>query len=178
MPHSHDLALVKRSISGDYQAFHSLVAENIDYLREQSLSLAQDQNLAHKILHATVTEAFNNLAHYRNLCSIAEWMQAIMTRQLCLQLRFANQDVRYLYTFDDNSKECDDWRATFTGKIKKNPGRLRHIAEALQQVDANARSLAILHLIEGHSLDELAFLVGTTTQTLQQRLQFLNDIIR
>lgn len=178
MPHSHDQALVKRTLSGDFQAFHSLVSSNIDYLRQQSLSLAQDQNLAHKILHATVTEAFNNLAHYRNLCSIAEWMQAIMTRQLCLQLRFGKHDVRYLYTFDDENAQTPDWRATFSGKIKKNPGRLRHIAEALQKVDGNARSLAILHLVEGHSLDELAFLIGTDTRTLKERLEFLNEIIR
>ena len=123
---------------------------------------------AEEVVQETFIKAWQNLNSFRAESLFCTWLRTIATRICIDRLRVKNAKVW---------QQMCDYQEVYAS-VDSNPGQLRELENLINLLPAGARSVFVLHDIEGYKHDEIAKLTGIAAGTSKAQLFRARKILR
>jgi RNA polymerase sigma-70 factor, ECF subfamily len=164
-------ALVRDAQAGDLAAFEKLYRQNLGRVYAVCLRMAGDAALAEELAQDVFVRAWEKLGSFRGDSAFSSWLYPL-TVNLALSERRSRRrrTARVMATEDPTVFEKpiarDDHDAGFD------------LDKALKTLPPGARSVFVLHDIEGYRHEEIARLTGVATGTSKAQLHRARRLLR
>ena len=155
--------LVRRAQGGDVAAFELLYRANAARVLSLCRRMAGDDVEARELLQDVFVRAWERLTSFRGQSAFATWIHRLAVNVILERLRSTRRDSARLISGDDE--------AVFGGH--SNAGDLdtrMDLEAALATLPAGARSVFVLHDMEGYSHEEIARMTGIAAGTARAQL--------
>jgi len=163
--------LVGRAQAGELSAFEQLYRENVRRVYAVCLRFACDATLAEELTQDAFVRAWQKLGSFRGESAFSSWLYTLAVN-LALSERRARRrrEARVLPTEDPVVFE----------KAPRRPGPDAGIdlERALATLPPGARSVFVLHDVEGLRHDEIATMTGIATGTSKAQLHRARRLLR
>ncbi len=163
--------LVGRAQAGDTGAFEALYRGHAGRVYAVCLRLTGRPHIAEELTQETFVRAWSRLPRFRHECQFATWLHRIAVNLVL--------DERRAHTRREARIEQDEDLASLAA-----PGSLRRVDEALDLERAvaalpdGARTVFVLHDLEGYRHQEIAALTGVAVGTSKAQLHRARRLLR
>ena len=163
--------LVRRAQAGDLPAFEQLYRENVRRIYATCLRLCCDASLAEELTQDAFVRAWEKLGGFRGDSAFSSWMHPLAVN-LALSRRRSQRryEARVTSTDDPGAFERPRPPAPREAGID--------VERALATLPPGARSVFVLHDVEGYRHDEIAHLTGVATGTSKAQLHRARKLLR
>ncbi|MGH7663516.1 MAG: RNA polymerase sigma factor [Gemmatimonadaceae bacterium] len=154
-----DDALVRRALAGDQAAMRALWTRHAPHVDAVVRRLAGDEDIAADLAQEVWIQIFRALPSYRGESRFGTWAHRIAVNRTLNALR----RVRRLARVETGMEDID---AVPAGAIQPECERAMlagTIAEAVAQLSPGARTIFVLHDVEGYTHEEIAAELGITS---------------
>jgi len=163
--------LVSRAASGDLGAFEALYREHVGRVHAICLRLAGDRDLAEDWTQEVFIRAWQKLQTFRADSSFTTWLYRISVNVSISGLRLSGRRaMRELAGQDEEA------RAHPAGGLPADA--VRDLEEAIQALPAGARTVFVLHDVEGYQHGEISGVTGLAVGTCKSQLHRARRILR
>ncbi len=166
--------LVQRARAGELEAFEALYREHVGRVHAICLRLAGDRDLAEDWTQEVFILVWRNLRTYRGESSFSTWLHRISVNVSLSGLRSSNRRAMRELLGEDE-KVC----SRPAGGLPVDG--VRDLEAAIQGLPAGARTIFVLHDIEGYRHDEIAEMthlaVGTCKSQLHRARRILREVL-
>ncbi len=168
---AREVDLVRRAQSGDLAAFEALYRENVGRVYATCLRLCCDATLAEELTQDAFVRAWEKLASFRGDSAFSSWMHPLAIN---LALTRRRSQKRY---------EARVTAAEDPASLERAPAPVAHEAgldleRALALLPPGARSVFVLHEVEGYRHDEIAEMTGVAAGTSKAQLHRARKLLR
>jgi RNA polymerase sigma-70 factor, ECF subfamily len=152
---SHDLALIQRSVAGDELAMRQLWSTHAPRIDAVVRRLVGDPDLAQDVAQEVWIQIFRALPTYRGDSRFSTWAHRIAVNRTLNALRTTRRLEATEFEIQEDSAlvEPDGERALMAATIDA----------AVQQLSPGARTVFVLHDVEGYTHEEIAAELGITS---------------
>jgi RNA polymerase sigma-70 factor (ECF subfamily) len=163
--------LVKQAQSGDLPAFERLYRENVRKVFGLCLRLSQDAHLAEELTQEVFVKAWRKLSTFRGDSAFSSWLYP-MTVNVALSERRSRRrrDARIVPVEEPERLE------PVPGAPKPEAGF--DLERALATLPPGARTVFVLHDVEGRTHEEIAALLNLATGTSKAQLHRARRLLR
>ncbi len=161
-----DVALAAR---GDAQAFRRLYEENVDRVNALARRMAGYDHAA-ELTQDVFVRAWQKLHTFRGEARFSTWLHRLAVN-LILSRRATYATERARFLGDDE----------VLNRIETRPSGREHAVDfegAISQLPDGARTIFVLHDVEGYRHEEIAGLLGVTTGTTKAQLHRARMLLR
>ena len=123
---------------------------------------------AEDVVQETFVKAWQKLTSFRAESQFYTWLRSIATRVMIDRLRVKNAKVW---------QEALDYEEVFTA-INSNTGQVKDLEKMIGLLPAGARSIFIMHDIEGYKHNEIAEMTGVAVGTSKAQLFRARKLLR
>lgn len=188
-------ALVSQAASGDRSAFDALYHHHVNRVYGLCLRLAGDQHVAETLTQDAFVRAWYALDSFRGAGSFGGWLSRIATNLWRDRFRTYLRQERLLQKLADEGlahtaagssatiqtvSESNDFEAGWLPA--RDPGwdllTALELERAMTDLPPGARTVFVLHDIEGYKHGEIAELLGVTTGTTKAQLHRARRLLR
>ena len=173
---SGELALIARVLSGDSEAFYTLVRPYERGIFYAALSILQNDADAEETCQEAILKAFKGLSSFRQEAKFSTWLTQIVINEARLRLR---KDRRTLYDSIDEGQADDegdyiprdfaDWRDIPSECLEKQ--QLRDaLKKALASLKPKYREVFILRDVQQLNIADTAKTLGISEASVKTRL--------
>lgn len=150
-----DQLILKRARDGDEEALRSLWTQHSPHIDAVVRRLCGDAELAEDIAQEVWIQIFRALPGYRGEAQFGTWAHRIAVNRTLNALRKVRRIEKWEVDIDDDSAatEMDSDRGFLAESID----------EAMQQLSPGARTVFVLHDVEGYTHEEIAGRLGITS---------------
>lgn len=150
-----DQAVIQRAIAGDERAMRLLWSRHAPHIDAVVRRLVGDPDLAADIAQDVWIQIFRALPSYRGESRFGTWAHRIAVNRTLNALRKARRLATIETPIEDDtaSVESDSERSMLAATIE----------EAARQLSPGARTVFILHDVEGYTHEEIAQELGITS---------------
>lgn len=150
-----DQLILKRARDGDEEALRSLWSQHSPHIDAVVRRLCGDAELAADIAQEVWIQIFRALPGYRGEAQFGTWAHRIAVNRTLNALRKIRRIEKWEVEIDDDSAatEMDSDRGFLAESID----------EAMQQLSPGARTVFVLHDVEGYTHEEIADRLGITS---------------
>lgn len=160
--HSDDV--VRRAQQGDVAAFESLYRMHAPAIHALARRMLGDDRDAREMVQDIFVRAWERLATFRGESALGTWLHRLGVNLILEQLRSSKRDTSRFV-------EDDDAMAPLCSRPPDGQLDARmDIDAALARLPAGARTVFVLHDIEGYSHDEIARITGLAPGTSRAQL--------
>lgn len=163
--------LVKRAAAGDTAAFERLYRRHAGRLYAVCLRLAGDQSVAEECVQEAFITAWRKLDSFRGDSAFGSWLYRIATNTVMMHFRSQKRRDNHLQAVED-----DAWER-LPGKRETQAANM-DIETALQDLPEGARTVFVLHDVEGRRHDEIAEMTGIAVGTSKAQLHRARRLLR
>ena len=164
-----DAALVTRAATGDADAFDALISPRLERLFRMARAIVQDASLARDVVQEACVLAWRELPAIREPRRFDGWLTQIVVNAAKTQLRSRRRRSVREIELETSDRE---------GLTGPSPGPLigdqvletEAVRRAFQRLDADARTLLVLHYVEDRPIAEIAAALRTPSGTVKWRL--------
>jgi len=160
---------VVQAARGDAQAFRRLYEENVDRVHALARRMVGPEH-ADELTQDVFVRAWQKLHTFRGEARFSTWLHRLAVNLiLSRRASFATQRARFL---------GDD---TVLERIESKPAGREHRLDfegAIARLPDGARTIFLLHDVEGYRHDEIARLLGVTTGTTKAQLHRARMLLR
>jgi len=160
---------VVQAARGDAQAFRRLYEENVDRVHALARRMVGHEH-ADELTQDVFVRAWQKLHTFRGEARFSTWLHRLAVNLiLSRRASFATQRARFL---------GDD---TVLERIESKPAGREHRLDfegAIARLPDGARTIFLLHDVEGYRHDEIARLLGVTTGTTKAQLHRARMLLR
>ena len=172
-----DLWLVKRTQSGDKNAFGRIYDRNVARVYHTLRRLTGNAETAEDLTQETFIAAYDSLGSWRGESKFATWLCGIALRKFAVRRRFERREpVTEAYEGDESPALSTNQGDPLTHCTR------REVADALDAAIArlpiSLRDTFILVRLEGLRYQEAADLLDVPLGTVQSRLNRANQVLR
>jgi len=161
--------LVRRAREGDRSAFERLYRLNAGRVYALCLRMAADPVRAEELTQDVFVRAWEKLASFRGEAAFSSWLHRIAVNTLYQRRRGAKRrEARHEAWSSDNRRESNH------GDV---PARI-DLERAIRQLPPGARSVFVLHDIEGYRHAEIAEMTGQAVGTSKSQLHRARQLLR
>lgn len=160
-----DSQLIERARAGDLAAFDMLVATRIEGMLRTATAIVGDPDDAREATQEALLSIWRELPSLRAVDRFEAWAGAILVNRCRLMLRRARRRIGRELSMDGTGAEIPE-RAGPSDPM--GPGAA--LAIAFERLDAAARSLLVLHHLDGLGLQAIADQLGIPVGTVKSRL--------
>ena len=166
MTDSTDAAL---AADGDYVAFERLFRKYLSRIYSLCARLSGSRERGADLTEDAFARAWEKLPEFRGERTFASWL-----RRLATEVALSGGESGGRLTPDDGSTATG--RGSDAGGFGEN-GR-PDVGEALDGLPADARTILVLHDVEGYKYDEIAEILGITVGGTKARLHRARVLLR
>jgi len=156
--------VVRRAQQGDVDAFERLYRAHAPAVHALARRMLGNDGAAREMVQDVFVRAWERLGSFRGESAFGTWLHRVGVNLILNQLRVARRDVaRFI---DDDTD--DDAPATRSpdGSIEARID----LDAAIARLPAGARTVFVLHDVEGYAHDEIARMLGLAPGTIRAQL--------
>ncbi len=170
---------IRRAVAGDSRAFERLYRAHLGRVFGLCLRLCDgDRARAEQHTQDAFVRAWEKLPGFRGDSQFSTWMHRLTVNLVLGEHRLLKRWV----TFDESTAHGDDEDAGPTGEWGEHPqeraGDRMDLERALAKLPRGARTVLMLHDIEGYQHDEIASLTGIAVGTSKAQLHRARRLMR
>ncbi len=165
-------ALVARAQEGDVSAFEELYRSHVRRVYALCYRLSGDASLAEELAQDVFVRAWQRLGTFRGDSAFSSWLHPLTVNVALSERRARRRRLARLLTTDDP--------ASFERPADRPPGPEAGVdlEKAMAALPPGARSVFVLHDVEGYRHDEIAALTGVATGTSKAQLHRARRLLR
>ncbi len=178
---AEDLALVQRAAAGDVRAFEQLYRSHVDRIHGLCCRLCHgDTARAEQATQDAFVRAWEKLASFRGESRFGTWLHRLTVNVVLGEHRL----LRRWVTFEDEVQAGADGSDGADGLDPIEPVRQEDIGaridleRELARLPKGARTVLVLHDIEGYQHDEISDLTGIAVGTSKAQLHRARRLLR
>ena len=163
--------LVSRARAGDMGAFEVLYRENVRKVFALCFRMASNPTLAEELTQDVFVKAWERLSTFRGESAFASWLYPIAVNLALSERRSRRRREMRVVTTDD--------LAPFeSSETREKPDLAVDLERALATLPPGARSVFVLHDVEGMKHEEIAEKVGIVAGTSKAQLHRARRLLR
>ena len=156
--------VVRRAQQGDVDAFAWLYRVHAPAVHSLARRMLGGDDAAREMVQDVFVRAWERLGTFRGESAFGTWLHRVGVNVILNQLRVARRDVE---RFSDD--EPDD-SASVGGLSGSGVDARIDLDAAIARLPAGARTVFVLHDIEGYAHDEIAHMLGLAPGTIRAQL--------
>jgi RNA polymerase sigma-70 factor (ECF subfamily) len=154
---------VRRAQSGDVGAFENVYRAHVPAVRALCVRMCGDAGEADELVQDAFVRAWERLGSFAGQSSLATWLHRLTVNVVLEKWRSANRDA--LRMLDD-----PDALALRTQEPLRDADVAIDLAAAMRRLPPGARTVFVLHDMEGYAHDEVATMIGIAAGTSRAQL--------
>lgn len=163
--------VVRRAQEGDVAAFEQLYRENLNRVYALCLRISGDGARAEELTQDVFVRAWEKLAQFEGKSAFSTWLHRLAVNVCLGQRRSDSVRVGKVFT-------TDDLEAFETPTRPPDPGEALDLERAIATLPPGARSVFILHDVEGFKHEEIARMHGSAVGTCKAQLHRARRLLR
>jgi RNA polymerase sigma-70 factor (ECF subfamily) len=160
---------VELARAGDLEAFEELYRATVGRVHALCLRMCRDRQLAEELTQETYILAWRKLAAFRGGSLFSTWLHRIAVNVVLGHFRAAGRRIDLVVGDDLEPTEPVSPVA---------PGLAVDLERAIAGLPAGARTVFVLHDVEGYTHDEIAELAGVAVGTSKAQLSRARTLLR
>jgi RNA polymerase sigma-70 factor (ECF subfamily) len=168
---AREQALVQRAQAGERAAFDALYAASVERVYAVCLRLCGDRPKAERLTQDTYVRAWQKLGTFRGDAALTTWLHRIAVNVVLNDGRAEGRRALRVETVADIDAYGAQARAQSTD--------LRiDLERAIAALPTGARTILVLHDVEGYRHDEIAAMLDIATGTVKAQLHRARRLLR
>lgn len=159
-----ELTIIKHARAGDREAFEALIAPRVDGLFRTAWAIVGNEADANDATQEACLSAWKHLPRLRDVESFDAWLGRVLVNSCRMLLRRRRHRVREIAIPDDFDRVAPGPAPT------DSVGEIDLISRAFDRLDADARSLLVLHHLRHESIERIAATLSIPSGTVKWRL--------
>jgi RNA polymerase sigma-70 factor, ECF subfamily len=164
---SAEAALLDRAAHGESEAFDAVIRPRLDRLFRMAMAITRSDADARDAVQEACVLAWRELPRLRDRSRFDAWLSQILVNA-CRGLLRRQRRVRVREVDVDDGASAPAAYATVSGADQLAEAEL--IRRAFDRLDADTRSLLVLHYVEERPLAEIGRVLGAPVGTIKWRL--------
>jgi RNA polymerase sigma-70 factor, ECF subfamily len=156
-------AVVRRAQGGDVDAFEAVYRAHASAIHALCRRMCGEDGEANELVQDVFVRAWERLPSFRGQSTLATWLHRLAVNVVLEKWRTKKRDA--LRMIDDA-----DGLAIDAEPQQHDPDVLMDVEAAVTRLPAGARTVFVLHDIEGYSHDEIALMTGIAAGTSRTQL--------
>jgi RNA polymerase sigma-70 factor (ECF subfamily) len=161
---------VRAAQEGDLTAFGRIYREHVGRVYALCVRLSADRVFAEQLTQDTFVRAWEHLSTYRGESSFASWLRRLAVNVVISERRAVARRTRRVVTADDETLARAPRERSDDAGID--------LDRAIARLPEGARTVFVLHAIEGYRHDEIAELTGIAEGTSRAQLHHAREILK
>ena len=164
-------SLVDRAARGDVEAFEELYRENVGRVYLLCLRMCGDPSLAEELAQEAFVRAWQKLRSFRGASAFSTWLHRVTVNVVLGNRRStARREARVKPAGDDLSVDLT--------ASEPSPGQALDLERSIAALPDGARTIFVLHDVEGYRHKEIARLTGLAVGTSKAQLHRARKLLR
>jgi RNA polymerase sigma-70 factor (ECF subfamily) len=163
--------LVERAQAGDMAAFEELYRRNVGRVYALCMRLAGDASLAEELAQDVFVRAWERLGTFRGESAFSSWLHPLTVNVALSERRARRRRTSRFLTTDDLTPFEKPGKGA-------GPEEGMDLEKALAALPPGARSVFVLHDVEGYRHQEIAELTGVAEGTSKAQLHRARRMMR
>lgn len=168
-----EMDLVRRATEGDRQAFSQLYKKYVNRVYGLSLRLTTDQVKAESLTQDTFVKAWSSLSSYTGRGSLAGWLSRLTVNLWRDRFRWEKRQEKLKV---EAALHWENDRPDHGSVIRLLTAM--DLERSLRKLPNGARTVFVLHEIEGYKHHEIAEMLELTTGTVKSQLHRARKLLR
>lgn len=161
--------LVARARAGDRAAFEGLYRAHVGRVYALCLRMTADRGHAEELTQDTFVQAWRRLATFRGESAFGTWLHRIAVHAMLGERRTSSRrEARVIPLAEPPSGRSEAFDGLFEVDLER----------AIAALPPGARSVFVLHEIEGYAHDEIATMTGVAVGTSKAQLHRARRLLR
>jgi RNA polymerase sigma-70 factor (ECF subfamily) len=172
-----DAALVDRARSGDVAAFEQLYRREVGRVYALCLRMTGDGIRARELTQSVFVRAWDRLGSFRGESQLSSWLHRIAVNEVLIEARSERRRRARVVLAEDEAPEHDKSSGARTdasalaGVTQPADTESRiDLERAIAALPPGARTVFVLHDIEGYRHEEISRMTGSAEGTLRAQL--------
>jgi len=171
-PRAQERALVARAQAGDLEAFEALYRAHVGRVYAVCYRMAGDATLAEELAQDVFVRAWQRLGSFRGESAFSSWLHPLTVNVALSERRSRRRRTsRFMSTDDPAAFERPEAKPA-------GPEEGFDLDRALATLPPGARSVFVLHDVEGYKHEEIAHMTGVATGTSKAQLHRARKLLR
>jgi len=164
-------SLVERAARGDVQAFEELYSENIGRVYLLCLRMCGDPSVAEELAQEAFVRAWQKLDTFRGASAFSTWLHRVTVNVVLGNRRStARREARVKVVGDDLPVDLSS--------SGPSPGQVLDLERSIASLPDGARTVFVLHDVEGYRHKEISRLTGLAVGTSKAQLHRARKLLR
>lgn len=168
---SSERALVRRAQEGDRAAFEQLYRVQVGRVYATCLRISGERGLAEELTQDAFVRAWEMLGTYRGESSFSSWLRRLAINVVLLHFRSRRRRTARVVATDDLEQYDTSDRIAAMGTVID-------LEAAIASLPPQARTVFVLHDIEGYRHEEIAELMGVAAGTSKAQLHRARKLLK
>jgi len=166
-----DLQCIERALRGDTRAFEQLYRRHAGRVYALCLRMTGDPALAEELAQDAFVRAWEKLGSFRGDAQFGTWLHRLTANVVLTALRTRGRRQQREVTSDE--------LASLPAAIPpREPGLMEELERAIATLPDGARTVFVLHDVEGYKHEEIALMTGTAAGTCKAQLHRARRLLR
>jgi RNA polymerase sigma-70 factor (ECF subfamily) len=161
---------VARARAGDVGAFEELYRATVGRIHALCLRMCRDHHLAEELAQESYIRAWQKLATFRGDSQFTTWMHRLAVNVVLGHLRSSGRRLVQVVADDD--------LAAVEPTAAPESGLALDLDRAIATLPDGARTVLVLHDVEGYTHEEIADLCGVAVGTSKAQLSRARSLLR
>lgn len=174
-----DTALAARAARGDMQAFEALYRQSAGHVFALCLRMSRDRERARELAHDAFVRAWEKLPTFRGEAAFGTWMHRLTVNLVLERQRSERRRAAHEVTVADRDADDDGHteERTMLQLVRHDEGERLDLEAAIRTLPPNARTVFVLHEVEGYRHDEIAASMGIAPGTVRAHLHRARQLL-
>lgn len=159
------------ALAGDARAFEHLYRKHAGRVYALCLRMTGNPSLAEELAQDAFVRAWEKLDTFRGNSQFGTWLHRLTVNVVLTALRSRNRRNEREFGLDDLSD--------LTAEMPpREPGVMEDLEKAIASLPAGARTVFVLHDVEGYKHEDIAQMTGTAPGTCKAQLHRARRLLR
>ena len=171
-----DAQLIERARSGDVDAFELVYRREVGRVHALCLRMTADAGRARELTQSVFVRAWDRLASFRGDSQLSSWLHRIAVNEVLIDARtYKRRRARVVLAEDIREHDVDsdapsDAPAASGITLPADTETRIDLERAIAALPPGARTVFVLHDIEGYRHEEISRMTGSAEGTLRAQL--------
>jgi len=163
--------LVERAVGGDVEAFEELYRKSVGRVYGLCLRMCGNQSLAEELTQEAFVRAWQKLPSFRGDSAFSTWMHRLTVNVVLGHQRSAGRRQAR------ENAAGEEWYSD--GNVtRERPGVAMDLERAIARLPKRARTVFVLHDVEGYKHSEISEVAGMAVGTSKAQLSRARHLLR